>query len=145
MLNGDAMGSLTAQEVKSAKQKDKFYKMHDSGGMYLLVTKAGKYWRYDYRFSNKRKTIALGVYPDVSLKQARKKHLEARDQVSNKIDPAHYKKITKSQNIQNSENSFERLAWEWVAKQNWTVNHERTVKGRLNKHILPWLSININS
>jgi integrase len=136
---GDTMGKLTSQQAKTAKPKESNYKLADGGGMYLYVTKTGKYWRYDYRFSGLRKTLALGVYPDVSLKQARESHYDARDKVSKKIDPALYRKITKHQHIQNFENNFENLAWEWFSKQNWTDGHARTVKGRLKNKIVPWL------
>ena len=69
------MGKLTAVQVKSAKPQDKPFKMYDGGGLYLLVKSMGSYWRYDYRFQGKRKTFALGVYPEVSLKDARDKHM----------------------------------------------------------------------
>lgn len=133
------MGNLTAQEVKNAKSSSKPYKMTDGGGMYLFITKTGKYWRYDYRFFKKRKTLALGVYPEISLKQARELHHKARNNVSNGIDPAHLRKINKNARFQAAENCFEALAWEWFGKQNWTEGHARTVKGRLDRHILPWI------
>ena len=62
----------------SAKFADKARKLAGSGGLYLLVNRQGKYWRCDYRHAGKRKTMALGVYPDVSLAQARERHAVAR-------------------------------------------------------------------
>ena len=61
--------------------------MGDSGGLYLLVKPIGKYWRMDYRYAGKRKTLSIGVYPTVSLVDARKKRDDAKDQLSNDIDP----------------------------------------------------------
>jgi len=69
---------LSEPAVKKAKPTDKPYKLTDGKGLYVLVNAAGKYWRMDYRFMGKRKTLALGVYPDVSLSRAREKHTEAR-------------------------------------------------------------------
>ena len=66
------MGKLTALQIKSAKSKGRQGKLTDGGGLYLLVMPNGsKYWRYDYRYLDKRKTLPLGVYPDVSLSDAR--------------------------------------------------------------------------
>ena len=62
---------LSDQAIKKAKPTDKPYKMADEKGLYLLVNAAGKYWRLNYRHDGKRKTLALGVYPDVSLKHRR--------------------------------------------------------------------------
>lgn len=133
------MNKLSAQEVKNAKPKSKQYKLTDGGGMYLLVTKTGKYWRYDYRYLKKRKTLAIGVYPDVSLKKAREKHQDARKLLADGIDPGHLKKVTKAEKYLAAENSFGKLAWEWFAKQKWTEGHARTVRGRLDNDVIPWI------
>ena len=63
--------TLTDAAVRNAKPENTPYKLADEKGLYLLVKPAGKYWRLDYRFAGTRKTLALGVYPDVSLKTAR--------------------------------------------------------------------------
>ena len=62
---------LSDVAVRSAKPKDRPYKLADQRGLYLQVNKTGKYFRFDYRFGGKRKTLSLGVYPDVKLKRAR--------------------------------------------------------------------------
>ena len=67
--------------------------MGDSGGLYLLAKPNGKYWRMDYRYAGKRKTLAIGVYPKVSLINARKKRDEAKEHLSNDTDPALIKAI----------------------------------------------------
>ena len=69
---------LTDPACRNAKSKDKQYKLSDAKGLYLLVNNSGKYFRFDYRFTGKRKTLALGVYPDVSLKEARIKRDDAK-------------------------------------------------------------------
>ncbi|WP_258039256.1 Arm DNA-binding domain-containing protein [Nitrosomonas ureae] len=72
---------LTDTAIRNAKPRDKFYKVSDSGGLYLLVKSTGKYWRMDYRFVGKRKTLAIGVYPTVSLVAARKKRVNCLQKI----------------------------------------------------------------
>ena len=79
---------LTAVKIKNAKPKKKQYKIQDADGLYLLVTPAGgKYWRFDYRYDRKRKTLALGIYPEITLLDARSRLLEARKALMQDIDP----------------------------------------------------------
>jgi hypothetical protein len=88
------MNKLTANEVKQTKASEKPTKLSDGGGLYLLIKPNGaRYWRYDYRYTGKRKTLALGVYPETSLKKVRQKHLEAREKLREGIDPAEHKRI----------------------------------------------------
>ena len=63
-------------------------KHYDGGGLYIYVKPQGKYWRLDYRYLNKRKTLALGIYPEVSLVKARKRRDDARVLLADGIDPA---------------------------------------------------------
>ncbi len=75
--------SLSDTAIKNAKPKDKPYKLTDEKGMFLLINPNGsKYFRMDYRFDGKRKTLALGIYPEISLKQARDKRDDARQQAA---------------------------------------------------------------
>tara|TARA_B100000959_G_scaffold256930_1_gene290580 strand:- start:224 stop:1414 length:1191 start_codon:yes stop_codon:yes gene_type:complete len=108
------MHNLSATAIKSAKPSDTPTKLSDGGGLYLLIRpRGGKYWRYDYRFAGKRKTLALGIYPDISLAQVRKAHLVAREGLSEGTDPAEVKKINKlTKNLAGS-STFEGLAREW--------------------------------
>lgn len=111
------MQKLTATAVKQAKPQPKTYKLWDGGSLYLLVNAKGKYWRYDYRFADKRKTLAIGVYPAISLKAARKKHEEARDNLANGIDPNAHKQAKRAADQDALANSFEVIALEWLQKR----------------------------
>jgi hypothetical protein len=73
----DTVMPLTDLAVRRIQGQEKPTKLADERGLYLLVSKAGKYWRFDYRFASKRKTLALGVYPDVTLAVARERREEA--------------------------------------------------------------------
>lgn len=107
---------LSDPAIKKAKPADKPYKLADEKGLYLLVNAAGKYWRMDYRYGGKRKTLALGVYPDVGLARAREKRDEARKRLADGIDPSELRKATKTQQAESAANSFETIAREWYAK-----------------------------
>ncbi|HIA59636.1 MAG TPA: DUF4102 domain-containing protein [Gammaproteobacteria bacterium] len=107
------MQKLTATAVRQAKAKAKVYKMWDGGSLYLLVKPQGRYWRYNYRFLGKRKTLAFGVYPDVSLADARKLHQTAREQLSSGIDPSEARKVEKLTKHITATDGFEVVAREW--------------------------------
>ena len=129
---------LTNLQVERAKPKEKPYKLTDERGMYLLIhPKGGKWWRFDYRYQGKRKTLSLGVYPDVSIKVARKKRDDARSILDGGVDPAYYRKLNKELRV----DSFEAVAREWFGKfrGQWTNNHATTTLRRLEKDILPWV------
>lgn len=132
---------LTNTAIRTAKPNEKPYKLADQNGLYLLVKKAGKYFRYDYRFGGKRKTISLGVYPDVKLKEAREKHEDARKLLRNGVDPLQHKKQTKNMLNEQAANSFEAVAQEWFTKNKhtWTEGHSRTIDSRLKLNVYPWL------
>lgn len=134
---------LTDTAIRNAKPKEKPYKMSDEKGMYLLVNQTGKYFRFDYRFGGKRKTYAIGVYPDVTLKDARGKRDEARQLLQNQIDPSQHKQETKNIQKERAANSFETIAREWFAKNRhtWTHGHSRTIISRLENNVFPWLGL----
>lgn len=86
-----ATQKLPETKVRSAKPKDKPYRLSDGGSLYLLVNKDGsKQWRLDYTFRQKRKTISIGVYPKVTLSQVRAKALEEKQNISDGIDPSEH-------------------------------------------------------
>ena len=132
---------LTDTAIRNAKAKDKPYKLSDEKGLYLLINKAGKYFRFDYRYAGKRKTMAFGVYPDVKLVDAREKRYDARRLLQNDVDPAQYKKETKAIQKESVKNSFENVAREWFTKNKhiWTEGHSKTIISRLELNVFPWL------
>lgn len=86
--------ALTDAKIRAAKPDEKPYKLADSGNMFLLVHPNGsRYWRLRYRFLGKEKTLALGVYPEVSLSEAREKRDAARKQIAEGTDPCEQKRI----------------------------------------------------
>ena len=128
-----ATGKLTDTAIKRAKHADKPVKLADGGGLYLLVNKTGKYWRMDYRYAGKRKTLALGVYPTVSLKQARERRDEAKTQLDAGTDPATVKRQRKTALVEAAKNTFEALGRDWYAKQlpGWVAGHAKRVLASL--------------
>lgn len=128
---------LSDTAVRNAKAQKKPYKLADEKGMYLLVNKAGKYWRFDYRFEGKRKTLALGVYPDVTLKEAREKRDESRKLIAQGIEPSAQKKATKAAESE----TFEAIAREWFIKfqPSWVASHADRIIRRLERDIFPWI------
>ena len=110
--------ALTDTFVKQVKFSGKAAgdKYTDGGGMYLLVKAAGKYWRMDYTFQEKRKTLALGVYPEVGLAKARKRRDAARELLADRVDPNSAKKQEKAVKLAASANTFEIVAREWLKK-----------------------------
>jgi len=133
---------LTDIQIKSLKPKDKSYKVSDSGGLYIEVAKSGsKLWRYKYRINGKEKRIALGVYPETSLKEARAKHLTARKDVANQIDPLEKRKVEKITRSISAENSFKAVALEWHTKfkRKWSTGHAAKLLTRLENDIFPWI------
>ncbi len=138
---GDIVMPLTDIQIKTAEQKSKAFKITDGPGLYLLVNKSGKYFRYDYRFQGKRKTLAVGVYPKTSLKEARKKRQEARDLLDQGIDPIIKKKRDRVAGQLVGTESFEQLAREWFDKKKggWSDRYSNTLMKRLELNIFPYL------
>ncbi len=109
---------LTEVRIRNAKLTGKAYKLSDGGGLYLLVKpEGGRYWRLDYRFAGKRRTLALGVYPVVTLADARLHRQEARRLLVQNVDPGVAKKTAKRASRLASAATFEAVAREWLAGQ----------------------------
>lgn len=141
----EIMSKLTEMAVKKAKPEAKPYKMADGGGMYLLVQPTGaKYWRFKYRFQGVEKTLALGVYPDVSLAQAREGREDARKLLKNGTDPsairqATKKAINKALHAAPALNTFESIARELhkVKSPAWTEGHAKQWIINMEKYAFP--------
>jgi len=134
--------ALSDTAVRSAKPTDKAYKLSDEKGLFLLVHPNGsKYWRQKFRFDGKEKMLALGVYPDTSLKEARERRDEARKQLANGIDPSQHRKVTKAIRETIVANSFEVICREWLEYKRSNIEEAQYKKAlaRLEKDVLPWL------
>ena len=130
---------LTHTAVSKAKPETKQYKLSDNGGLYLLVRPNGsKAWKYDYRINGKRGTYTLGSYPELSLKEAREAHLEARKQVSQGINPTQTKHL-QIQKAAHQGKRFSHYAESWVEKQNLAESTKKDLLLRLKKNIYPYL------
>jgi hypothetical protein len=128
--------------IRAAKPKpDKAYKLPDEKGMYLLITpNESKYFRLKYRFAGKEKVLALGVYPETTLKQAREKRDAARKQIAEGIDPGENKKAVKQSRTESMADSFEVIAREWGYKKVETWGDKNNCSKRmLERNIFPWL------
>ena len=146
-LNKDAV-------YKAAKPKDKDYMINDGGGLYLFVSKGGaKLWRFVYTFDKKRKKLAFGIYPDVTLEAARRKSEDARDSVANGIDPSEIRiekkkarQLVQSNNERVNDglpilNSFADIAWQWLGSMEHLTNPTTQLKktSRLERLVFPTL------
>lgn len=133
---------LTNVQVSKAKPAVKATRLFDGGGLYIEVSpKGGKYWRLKYRYGGKEKRLSLGVYPGVSLKEARLKRDEAKQLLARDLDPSEFRKAIKAQKLHSSENSFEAVAREWHQKysQNQAASTSKRNLSRLERDIFPWL------
>ena len=134
--------SLTNTQIRTIKPGSKARRVFDGRGLYLEVAPSGgKLWRLKYRFEGKEKRLALGTYPDVSLKDAREHREEARRQIANQLDPSELRKLEKAARVESIANSFEPVACEWYAKHepNWRKGHADRVITRLKKDVFPWI------
>ena len=133
---------LTNIAVKNAKPQDKPYYLPDGDNLSLLVTPNGtKIWRLGYRHNNKRKQIALGKYPVLSLADAREMKLEKQKLVTKGIDPVEARRQSRFDYEMKYENNFEAIAREWHNQRihTWEPKHAAVIMKRLSTYILPKL------
>lgn len=108
--------ALTDSAIRSAKPRDRDYKLADSGGLYLLVTPAGgKLWKLKFRVAGKEKKLSLGAYPTVKLADARKARDNARAQLVAGVDPAHERKMEKIAAKVSAGNTFQSVAEDFIS------------------------------
>ncbi|MCE3232426.1 MAG: hypothetical protein K0R98_683 [Rickettsiaceae bacterium] len=119
----------------------KKHKLMDGGGLFLHVKPKGKYWHFKYRFNQKQKLLSFGVYPEVSLKDAREKRENARKILAEGQDPSAVKQEEKQQAIAKIENSFEAIAKEWHTNNinRWEAENGVRIWRRLENNIIPTL------
>ena len=132
---------LTDTICRNVKAADTPRKIADEAGLYLLVKAAGKYWRWDYRHGSKRKTLALGVYPAVTLKDARERAASAKRQLQEGIDPGATRKMGKLRERVSSGNTVKAVALEWLKlhRPGWSASHYTRESRNLEKDLLPYL------
>ncbi|WP_394168912.1 tyrosine-type recombinase/integrase [Saccharospirillum alexandrii] len=131
--------ALTDKQIKGFQPAEKDQWVSDEHGLRLLIKPNGaKYWRLKYRFAGKQKTLAIGVYPKVTLKQARLQVLDAKQKIATGIDPSQERIQVKLGIGQANENTLERVALEWWNHQKgtWTEHHADRVWKRLDDNIL---------
>jgi integrase len=129
---------LTDTAIRNAKPQLKPFKLFDGGGLFLLVNPNGsRWWRLKFRIGGKEKLLSLGVYPDVSLKEARDKRDEARKLIAQGIDPSAQRKATRAAEAE----TFEAIAREWLAKfgPSWTPEHAERITRRFERNVFPWI------
>jgi integrase len=143
---------LTELAIKSAKPREKKYKLSDSEGLYLeIATSGGKHWRVKYRHDGKEKVLSIGSYPAISLKMARTMRDEAKALLSQGIDPSTAKKEAKAEQISQSIHlqqqaekealTFEKLFYQWydTRTHEWSDTHSTKVMQRVKNHLLPYI------
>ncbi|KIA80841.1 hypothetical protein QR66_08165 [Chromobacterium piscinae] len=134
--------ALTKLEIDRIEPGEKQIKVTDGQGLYLLVMPNGaKYWRLKYRFAGKEKVLALGVYPDVSLKDARVKRDDARRLLADGQDPGEQKKKVERERLIEAASTFKAIADEWLKKMSaeWAPRHANAVRRSLEMHLFPSL------
>lgn len=127
---------------RNLKAKDKQYKAYDADGLFMIVTPGGhKWWRFKYTFAGMAKTLSLGTYPLVSLKDARAKRDELKACIVEGIDPSQERKNLKIEAVREqaqAQNTFEKISREWIGKHDeWSDKHRQTIVSRLEKYIFP--------
>lgn len=134
--------ALTNTAVKGAKPRDKQWKLSDGGGLHLLVHPNGsKYWRLKFHFAGKEKVLALGIYPEVSLAEARVLQRDAKTLLRSGSDPSLIRKQQKRAGRINSENTFEAIARDWFEQQKglWSKDHADRVLISLEQDAFPYI------
>ncbi|VFM97267.1 MAG: protein of unknown function (DUF4102) [Candidatus Kentron sp. G] len=137
--------SLTDTEIRNAKPRTKDYRLSDGEGLAILVgTKGQKWWRFRYFYRGTEKMLSLGVYPKVTLSNARKRRNEARELLEKEINPSENRKAQKATQADRSANSFEVVAREWFTKHSpgWSKSHSDRAISRLEGDVFPWIGEN---
>ena len=141
-MSRSSKDNLSAVTVRAARYRDRAFKLFDGAGLFLHVQERGRYWRLKYRFAGKEKLLALGVYPDVALRDARQARDEARRLLAQGTDPSVQRRAEKAAKAAAASNSFEAVAREWwkeVHRQRVVSDHAERNLRRLEIHIFPGL------
>jgi integrase len=136
------MPKLTDIAIKRVKAGSRIKKLSDGNGLTLLVyPNASKYWAYRYRYLGKEKTLSLGIYPEVTLAEARLKLIDARKLIADGHDPSEARKASRRQAMVSAENNFEVVAREWIEAKSpaWTPRYTGFLIKRLENDLFPKL------
>lgn len=136
------MASLTDKRILAAQPGARLVKLPDGEGLYLFIPPSGaKWWRFRYRFAGREQMISFGVYPEVSLAEARRRRAEARRLIADGVNPSEHRKATKTMEADRAANSFEAVAREWFAKMAkvWAPSHSAKIIRRLERDVFPWI------
>src|SRR5450759_904613 len=133
---------LTHVQIVNAKPRDKAFRLFDGRGLYVEISPSGgRWWRFKYRIDGKEKRLSFGVYPDVSLKEAREKLEGARKRLAAGNDPGELRKADERAPVEKVADTFEAIAREWFALNSpkWAPGHGDKIIRRLELNIFPWL------
>jgi len=139
--------ALSDTSIRNSKSGQKQYKIFDGQGLFVLIHPNGsKYFRYRYKFESKEKVMALGVYPETTLKQAREKRLEAQRLVKEGLDPVIFRQEEEAKREQDekekllkSQNTFKKVSKDWLSRvtKRMTHKHAREARRSLELHVHP--------
>ena len=133
---------LSDTAIRNAKPGEKPRKMYDAKGLFLIVQPSGgKWWRFRYKFDDKEKTISLGTYPEVSLKKARERRDEYREDLADERDPSQTRKSKKEAKKREVTDSFEAVTREWHQKQShtWKPVYSKKILKRFEQDVFPYI------
>ena len=144
--------ALTDTSIRNSKSRQKQYKIFDGQGLFVMIHPNGsKYFRYRYKFEGKEKVMALGVYPETTLKEAREKRLEAQRLVEDGLDPVRFRleirakrEKEEKEKFLKTQNTFERVSKDWLAreKKESLINMLKMLEGLLRCMFIQKLGIN---
>ena len=129
---------LTDKEIKASKPKEKEYKLSDGQSLYLVVkTNGTKFFRFDFTFENKRKSMSFGVYPDTSLSEARTLRDKTKELLKQKINPT----IDKNLSNINVDNTFKSICEKWLSRMKieWQETTLKKVINLIENHAYPYI------
>ncbi|EQD36010.1 integrase family protein, partial [mine drainage metagenome] len=125
---------MTDTKIRNAKPREKPYKMADADGLYLLVSPGGSCgWRLKYRFNGKEKLLSMGVYPTISLREARQRTSAARELLARKINPSQERAAARAAQAV----TFRAVATEWLEKQSWAAKTRQKAEWTFRDLIFP--------
>lgn len=138
------MPKLSDTKIRSAKSRDRPYKLFDEDGLFLIVRpNGGRWWRQRYFWSGKEQLLGLGTYPEIGLAVARERGAAVRKQIANGVNPSIERQEKKVAQLEAPNRAYEAVALKWLERtsksRKWTEDHTERVKRRFEVHFFPWL------